>query len=349
MSLNGPSSATSSANSSMQTGGSTLDQSLLTFSFSADKYKPISWSANHVTLYNVQNSAGNNPNEYHHRGVSPLRTLNNNNKQQDGNNNNNNNKPYLTREEQMRQVKNELFLSELNEFLKLSTQRLNIQSSLANRTGYFYIVNKSTGLVLQAVDFAATCSLKEQIEQNQKRLQSAKANAAAGGTNTNGSSPKPIASSASKGPRFYLMPKLVSNSHSAASTNNNNNNNNNSKTQNLVSNSSLMHGDSSANDEQLWYYYLINGCVANKIIRSGYCMAASSLNPKSPVTFWPNVKTTNCSWFFNHQDQTIVSGLSEDLVLDYQIIDEAPNQRYAVIIDTKVPNRASQKWSFEFC
>jgi hypothetical protein len=109
-----------------------------------------------------------------------------------------------------------------------------------------------------------------------------------------------------------------------------------------------------ANDEQLWYYYLINGCVANKVIRSGHCMAASSLNTKSPVTFWPNVKTTNCSWFFNHTDGTIVSGLSDELVLDYQIIEElgsgsAQQQRYAVIIDQKVPHKASQKWSFEFC
>lgn len=34
-----------------------LNQSLLSFSFSADKFKPISWSANHVTLYNVQSGA----------------------------------------------------------------------------------------------------------------------------------------------------------------------------------------------------------------------------------------------------------------------------------------------------
>ena len=29
---------------------------MVAFSFSADKYRPISWSANHVTLYNVQNN-----------------------------------------------------------------------------------------------------------------------------------------------------------------------------------------------------------------------------------------------------------------------------------------------------
>ena len=240
----------------------------------------------------------------------------------------------------MRTIRNELFMRDLNEFLKLSTQRLNIQSSLANRTGYFYIVNRSTGLVLQAVDFATDASLKEQIEQNQKRLQNAKA-AAAACVSATGTLPKPTttttsSNSVSKGPRFYLMPKA----------NKVNNSNNNSSS--TITNSSLMQSETT-NDEQLWYYYLINGCVANKIIRSGYCMAASSLNPRSPVTFWPNVKTTNCSWFFNHLDGTIVSGLSEDLALDYVIMDDASPQRYAVIIDQKVANKASQKWSIEFC
>ncbi len=238
-------------------------------------------------------------------------------------------------------------MQDVHDFLKLSTQRLNIQSSLANRTGYFYIVNKSTGLVLQAVDFTVSCSLKEQIEQNQRRLQNSKISTNNPNNNPNQNlpkSPQPQGSVTSKGPRFYLMPKITttnsSKSSPAASANSSSSSSNSS---------SLLQHDNSANDEQLWYYYLINGCVANKIIRSGYCMAASSLNPKSPVTFWPNVKTTNCSWFFNHQDQTIVSGLSEDLVLDYQIVDETPNQRYAVIIDNKVPNKASQKWSIEFC
>ena len=231
-----------------------------------------------------------------------------------------------SKEEQMRQIKHELFIRELNEFLKLSTNRLNIQANLANRTGYFYIVNQSTGLVLQAVDFASDLSLKEQIEQNQKRIQ---------GSNLKGSS-SPVAkaaNSANKGPRFYLMSKLNPSLSTGSKSN---------------TNSSLVTSDV-ASDEQLWYYYLINGCVANKIIRSGHCMAASSLNAKSPVCFWPNVKTTNCSWFFNIQDQTIVSGLSDDLVLDYIIIDEPPNQRYAVVIDTKISNKPSQKWSFEFC
>jgi hypothetical protein len=136
------------------------------------------------------------------------------------------------------------------------------------------------------------------------------------------------------------MPKKQQSSSGQKTSNNSNNNNNNS---------SLITNESASNDEQLWYYYLINGCIANKIIRSGYCMAASSLNAKSPVCFWPNVKTTNCSWFYNYQDQTIVSGLSDDLVLDYTIIDEAPYQRYAIIIENKVPNKASQRWSFEFC
>lgn len=31
---------------------------MISFAFSADKYRPISWSANHVTLYNVQNRSG---------------------------------------------------------------------------------------------------------------------------------------------------------------------------------------------------------------------------------------------------------------------------------------------------
>lgn len=152
-------------------------------------------------------------------------------------------------------------------------------------------------------------------------------------------------SNVSKGPRFFLMPKLSASTPAAgaaaaaaalATT-----------SSNQVTSSSL--SVESAHDEQLFYYYLINGCIANKIIRSGYCMAASSLNLKSPVTFWPNVKTTNCSWYFNHHDHTIVSGLSDDLVLDYVIIDEAPHQRYAVVIDTRVHNKASQKWTFEFC
>ncbi len=39
-----------------------VNQSLLSFTFSADKYKPISWSANHVTLYNVQSHKDENSN-----------------------------------------------------------------------------------------------------------------------------------------------------------------------------------------------------------------------------------------------------------------------------------------------
>jgi hypothetical protein len=239
------------------------------------------------------------------------------------------------KEEQLRQVKSELFLNNLEEFLKQSTQRLNIQASLANRTGYFYIVNQSTGLVLQAVDFTSEFSLKEQIENNQKRIQSSSIKATSGGGGViSGGGGARSPSNITKGPRFYLMPK-VSGSPKAS----------NPPANNTVSSSLSVE---TAHDEQLWYYYLINGCLANKIIRSGYCMAASSLNAKSPVTFWPNVKTTNCSWYFNHQDQTIVSGLSDDLVLDYVIIDEQPNQRYAVVIDAKVQNKASQKWAFEF-
>ena len=104
-----------------------------------------------------------------------------------------------------------------------------------------------------------------------------------------------------------------------------------------------------AHDEQLWYYYLINGCVANKTIRSGHCMAASSLSAKSPVCFWPNVKTTNCSWFFDAQEGAIVSGLDDDLCLDYTVVEESGAKRYAVVIDAKCSNKASQKWAFEFC
>jgi hypothetical protein len=254
----------------------------------------------------------------------------------------------LNREDQMRQIKNELFLKDINELLQLAQERLNVQASLTNRTGYFYIVNQSTGLVLQAVDFTTTHTLKEQIELNQKRLQSSSIKQ----SKTVGSSSSASSSAAgphSKGPRFYLMPKK---NPTATANNQYMSSPQMTKKQvtpvNTASISSSLSSES-ADDEQLWYYYLINGCVANKIIRSGHCMAASSLNAKSPVCFWPNVKTTNCSWFFNSQDQTIVSGLSDDLVLDYVIIDEPPNQRYAVVIDTKIANKASQKWSFEFC
>ena len=241
-----------------------------------------------------------------------------------------------SKEETMRQIKNQLFIEDLNEFVRISTHRLNIQAHLANRTGYFYMVNQSTGLVMQAVDFTSAFTLKEQIEHNQKRLQNASVKAGAHKCTTTSTG----ASTVSKGPRFYLMPKanVTTNASKLAKAN-----------QNAAASSSSSLTSDTANDEQLWYYYLINGCVANKIIRSGHCMAASSLNTKSPVCFWPNVKTTNCSWFYNSVEQTIVSGLSDDLVLDYMIIDEAPNQRYAVVIDYKVPNKASQKWSFEFC
>lgn len=290
-----------------------LNPSLLSLTFSADRYRPISWSANHVTLYNVQGTRSQAESDKTAPGSRNLSRSSSRRGEQ----------RFMSKEETIRQIKNDLFIKDLKDFMTLSMERLNLQSDLANRTGYFYIVNQSTGLILQAVDFTSENSLKEQIEQNQKRIQNSSIK---GRPNSGAKSPNLI----SKGPRFYLMPKVNSAN---------------------VNNSSLPSSLNSetASDEQLWYYYLINGCVANKIIRSGHCMAASSLNAKSPVTFWPNVKTTNCSWFFNHQDQTIVSGLSDDLVLDYIIVDEPPNQRYAVVIDTKVPNKASQKWSFEFC
>ncbi len=54
---------TSSVGSSSAGNMEALNQSMLSFNFSADKYKPISWSANHVTLYNVQGGSGRNQNE----------------------------------------------------------------------------------------------------------------------------------------------------------------------------------------------------------------------------------------------------------------------------------------------
>ena len=215
-------------------------------------------------------------------------------------------------------------MKDLNEFTHLSTNRLNIQANMANRTGYFYIVNQSTGLVLQAVDFATDASLYDQIEKKRQQ-QSFKGKPGQPATKP------PAGSAVSKGPRFYLMNKIL-------------------PTAGKLNNSDSSVSNETAHDEQLWYYYLINGCVANKTIRSGHCMAASSLNAKSPVCFWPNVKTTNCSWFFNSQDNTIVSGLDDDLCLDYVVVDEASNvKRYAVVIDTKCSNKVSQKWTFEFC
>jgi hypothetical protein len=313
------------------------NQSLLSFSFSADKFRPISWSANHVTLYNVENktSAANatTPSSSSSNNQQPLARSPSLRRGQDRSSN------VPSREEQIRQIKMELFVKDINELLKISMDRINIQASLTNRTGYFYIVNQSTGLVLQAVDFTSAYSLKEQIEQNQKRLQTSSIKQTSPNSTKTPASPTNSSSGGSsahsKGPRFYLMPKKNTQQHGKKSS------------ANASISSSL--STETADDEQLWYYYLINGCVANKVIRSGHCMAASSLNAKSPVCFWPNVKTTNCSWFFNTQDQTIVSGLSDELVLDYVIIDEQPNQRYAVVIDTKIPNKASQKWSFEFC
>lgn len=285
----------------------TLNPSLLSMTFSADRYRPISWSANHVTLYHVQNKndskkesrpASRSPSTRHGESTS-----------------------YTCREDQIKKIKFDLFIQEMHEFLDTCSARLNIQAELTNRTGYFYIVNQSTGLVLQAVDFSSQATLKEQIEENQKRIKNSSIKGRLNGNRTT--------QTINKGPRFFLMTKKSALNNSAPE-------------------------DQSLNkenvcEEQLWYYYLINGCIANKIIRSGHCMAASSLNSKSPVTFWPNVKTTNCSWYLNGADHTIVSGLSDDLVLDYVLVDEPPNQRYAVVIDTKEANKASQKWTIEFC
>lgn len=303
--------------STIASNGGFTNEGMVSFAFSADKYRPISWSANHVTLYNVQNRGSEgqsalkgNESPGVSRSSSQRRTTTQPNEQ--------------VKEEQMRKIKCELFLKEMTEFLHLSTNRLNIQASIANRTGYFYIVNQSTGLVLQAVDFASDASLSEQIEKKRQQ-QSFK------GQPSQSATKPPAGANVSKGPRFYLMNKIHQNSGKL----NNSDNSVNYET---------------AHDEQLWYYYLINGCVANKTIRSGHCMAASSLNAKSPVCFWPNVKTTNCSWFYNSHDNTIVSGLDDELCLDFIIVDEAPNtKRYAVVIDTKCSNKVSQKWAFEFC
>ena len=241
--------------------------------------------------------------------------------------------------------------------VQLSASRLDMQTALANQLGYFYIVNDLTGLVLQAHDSTLSrngYSLREQIEQRRVqqsnaslKIKSSNSNIGAAGqlrnsTNADKSTPPQLlqldstSSSAtqsstsppSKGLRFYLMPKKH---------NTTNGNNNSAQQRNEV-------------DDQLWYYYLINGCIANKSVRSGYCMAASSLNAKSPVCFWPNVKTTNCSWFYNAGEQTITSGLSDDLVLDVDMASREADdaQCFSVIIDKKVANKASQKWSFEF-
>lgn len=100
-------------------------------------------------------------------------------------------------------------MSNLDEFIMQSTQRLNIQASLANRTGYFYIVNQSTGLVLQAVDFTSEfSSLREQIETNQKRIQSSSLKATSTGIRSGGVPASKSPSNVSKGPRFFLMPKV---------------------------------------------------------------------------------------------------------------------------------------------
>ena len=54
--------ATGQATATTVGADANLAQSLLSFTFSADKYKPISWSANHVTLYNMQQPNGSRAN-----------------------------------------------------------------------------------------------------------------------------------------------------------------------------------------------------------------------------------------------------------------------------------------------
>ena len=235
--------------------------------FPKNQYRPISWSNNHVTL--------------HHNSFKTSTQFSNS--QASMNNHN------VPREET---DFDNLFISDLKDFLNLSINRLNCQASLINSTGYFYIVNKSTGLVLEAMEPSI---LNEKSNTIQK----------------------------SKAARFYLTKKEKS------------------------------------RGEQLWYYYAYNGCIVNKLVRSGYCMAVSSLNPKSPVCLFPNVRTTNCKWFFNHVDNTITSGLSENLALDYtndedqKVVtinadDSTQKKRFAVIINKKDVTKPSQKWSIEF-
>ncbi len=166
-----------------------------TLQFPIDQYRPISWSAQHVTLYSA----------------SPKTSKRN-----------------LTDCGSSASDQNELLISDLKGFLGLSQMRLNNQADVINNFGYFYVVNKLTGLVLQAVD----------LDGNQQE---------------NAKQP----STKSKGPRFVLRSKLPK--------------------------------ANGQNDQQLWYYYLYNGCLANKYIRSSYCMAASSLMPNSPVCLWANV------------------------------------------------------------
>ena len=222
------------------------------FVFPVSQFRPISWSNNHVTLHQNINSTSS---------VSPT---------------------ISTRDETSL---NNLFIDDLKEFLSLSINRLNNQADVINNVGYFYIVNKSNGLVLEAFEPSNT---------------------------------KPSANNKSKAARFCLTKKEKS------------------------------------RNEQLWYYYAYNGCIANKLVRSGHCMAVSSLNPKSPVCLFPNVRTTNCKWFFNHVDNSITSGLGENLVLDFMTEDEessdaaSTTKRYAVIINKKEPKKTSQKWSIEF-
>ncbi len=160
--------------------------------FPVDQYRPISWSNQHVTLY----SSSPKP---------PKRNMNDSGCSTD---------------------QNESFISDLNDFLSLSQLRINNQADIINNFGYFYIVNKLNGFVLEAIDIDGTSAPGQQINAKSK----------------------------AKCPRFFLKPKTPK-----------------------------------ANDQQLWYYYLYNGCLANKYIRSSYCMAASSLIANSPVCLWANV------------------------------------------------------------
>ena len=124
-----------------------MGSSLLSFNFSSDKYRPISWSANHVTLYNVQNSKTVTSNttlvtssDRPAKGGNVSRNASTRRDESRG-------PVALNKEDHMRQIKIDVFIKELNDFLLLTTNRLNIQAHMANRTGYFYIVNQSTGLV----------------------------------------------------------------------------------------------------------------------------------------------------------------------------------------------------------
>jgi hypothetical protein len=124
-----------------------MGSSLLSFNFSSDKYRPISWSANHVTLYNVQNSKTVSSNQTLVTSSDRPAKSGNVSRNSSTRRDESRGQVALNKEDHIRQIKTDVFIKELNDFLLLTTNRLNIQAHMANRTGYFYVVNQSTGLV----------------------------------------------------------------------------------------------------------------------------------------------------------------------------------------------------------